>query len=443
MGLPFNPCFFFLLFPLMVLLYFAHGEDEFLPSNCTNEFPCGSVGSLEFPFAPHTHPQCGLISVDCDAKQLPNIQLETGGDWYQLQLVKPSPVWGHYMIFLGDIKLQRLLEYPNYSNLNYTLQFPYSPSITFHNLEAEELNPTFLKCNYSEADDMGNYERYNCTQEFSFTLNYKHPLSPQNPKFEAPNYTLYPTPILVKQTNTVLTAQFGLEFQVSPACYDCYYNQGGQCTTDGKNKFHCKKEGSSLPLLLRARRKQRRRRRIPLPEIADASHVLHRSGSSSITACCRRLLGKGREEGGKHSPLPPVTLRSSAAAEKNRDERPQPVAATLAASIAATRLPGGKTGEIRVGSWSCPHCRERDPAAASHVVDVQKKRAWLGSSPEKNRNRRRSGAAGRGPPLPCRSSTLLVHGDRRSPTSLVACCVCRARGEREIKVSEEERRLQR
>nr|GMC56538.1 dof zinc finger protein DOF4.5-like [Ipomoea batatas] len=32
-------------------------------------------------------------------------------------------------------------------------------------------------------------------------------------------------------------------------------------------------------------------------------------------------LRKGREEGGKHSPSPPVTLRSSAAAEKNRDER--------------------------------------------------------------------------------------------------------------------------
>nr|GMD27706.1 LEAF RUST 10 DISEASE-RESISTANCE LOCUS RECEPTOR-LIKE PROTEIN KINASE-like 1.1 [Ipomoea batatas] len=226
---------------------FECGIDK-LPSNCTEKFLCGSMGYLEFPFAPHTHPHCGLILVDCDAEQFPTLQLETGGDSYQLQHVKPLPVWGEYVIFLGDVKLQRLLnlKYPNYSNLNYTLQFPYSPSITFHNLEPKQLSPTFLKCNYSEAyDDMGNYEMYNCTQEFNFTLNYKHPSSPQNS-----NCTLYPTPIVVKRTNTVLTAQFGLEFQVSPACYDCYYIQGGQCTTDSKNKFHCKKGKSKKRLIL-------------------------------------------------------------------------------------------------------------------------------------------------------------------------------------------------
>nr|GMD68353.1 hypothetical protein Iba_chr12dCG8360 [Ipomoea batatas] len=42
------------------------------------------------------------------------------------------------------------------------------------------------------------------------------------------------------------------------------------------------------------------------------------------------------------------------------------------------------------------------------------------------------GAAGRSSPLPCRSSTSLVHGNRRSSTSLVPCCyVERERGKRE------------
>nr|GMD19382.1 LEAF RUST 10 DISEASE-RESISTANCE LOCUS RECEPTOR-LIKE PROTEIN KINASE-like 1.1 [Ipomoea batatas]GMD27703.1 LEAF RUST 10 DISEASE-RESISTANCE LOCUS RECEPTOR-LIKE PROTEIN KINASE-like 1.1 [Ipomoea batatas] len=222
-----------------MLFYSAHGEDE-LPSNCTKEFLCGSMGYLEFPFAQHTHPHCGLMAVDCDAKPLPNIQLETGGDWYQLQLVKPSPVWGDYMIFLGDIKLQRLLEYPNYSNLNYTLQFPYSPSITFHNLEANQLSPTFLKCNYSEAYNMGNYERYNCTEGFS--LKYKSELVPENnPKCDTAKCTLYPSPILVKQTNALLTAQFGLYLQLSPPCYDCKNSGGLQCTADSNNKSQCTK----------------------------------------------------------------------------------------------------------------------------------------------------------------------------------------------------------
>nr|GMD96822.1 hypothetical protein Iba_chr15bCG8480 [Ipomoea batatas] len=31
-----------------------------------------------------------------------------------------------------------------------------------------------------------------------------------------------------------------------------------------------------------------------------------------------------------------------------------------------------------------PALSERDPAAALHVVDVQKKRPWLGSSPERS-----------------------------------------------------------
>ncbi|XP_019160153.1 PREDICTED: LEAF RUST 10 DISEASE-RESISTANCE LOCUS RECEPTOR-LIKE PROTEIN KINASE-like 2.8 isoform X1 [Ipomoea nil] len=214
-------------------------KDEFLPSNCTKGFLCGSMGYLEFPFAQHTQPHCGLIVVDCDAKPLPNIQLETGGDWYQLLRVKP-PVWGDYVIFLGDLKLQRFLEYPpNYSNLNYTLQLPNSPSITFHNLEAKELPPV-LKCNYSEADDMGNYEMYNCTEGFSFSLNYKRLLIPENPKCDTVYCTLYPTPILIQQKIDVLTAQFGLYLEVSQTCHQCYQG-GGQCIEAGKNQFHCAK----------------------------------------------------------------------------------------------------------------------------------------------------------------------------------------------------------
>nr|GLL32954.1 LEAF RUST 10 DISEASE-RESISTANCE LOCUS RECEPTOR-LIKE PROTEIN KINASE-like 1.1 isoform X4 [Ipomoea trifida] len=240
MGVPFNPCFFLLLFPLiMLLLYFAHGEDEFLPSNCMKQFPCGSVGPLVFPFAPHTHPHCGLVAVDCDAKPLPNIQLETGGDWYEL--VKP-PVWrkwGEYVIFLGDVKLQSLFDAHNYSNLNYTLQFPCSPSITFHNLEAKELKPPFWICNYSKADDMGNYKRYNCTE--GFILTYKAPRDVENPKCDTANCTLYPTPIFFQQTGDWLPPQFGLELQVTEECSDCYFG-GGQCTADSNNKFQCKKD---------------------------------------------------------------------------------------------------------------------------------------------------------------------------------------------------------
>ncbi|XP_031122612.1 LEAF RUST 10 DISEASE-RESISTANCE LOCUS RECEPTOR-LIKE PROTEIN KINASE-like 1.1 isoform X3 [Ipomoea triloba] len=245
MGLPFNPCFFFLLFPLILLLCFAHGEDE-LSYNCTKEFSCGNISHLEFPFAQHTQPHCGLVVVNCSATP-PTLQLETGGDWYQLQLVKP-PVWGdwgEYVIFLGDSKLQRLFDSHNCSILDgYTIQFPNSPSFKFHNFEKTEAN-NLWKCSYqSQPDDpFYNYERYDCIE--GLTLYYKNHLVPEYPKCDHANCTLYPNPFFVKQN----TAHFGLELHVSNDCYDCYYG-GGRCTADSNNKFQCKKGKRKLRVIL-------------------------------------------------------------------------------------------------------------------------------------------------------------------------------------------------
>nr|GMD21944.1 LEAF RUST 10 DISEASE-RESISTANCE LOCUS RECEPTOR-LIKE PROTEIN KINASE-like 1.1 isoform X2 [Ipomoea batatas] len=191
------------------------------------------MGPLVFPFAPHTHPHCGLIMVDCDAKPLPYIQLETGGDWYQLL----SNDLGPNTIFLEDSKLQGLLDSGNYSNLTYTLQFHNPQSITFNNFEASPL----LECIHSPADDIDNYERRNCTEGFSFILKYKSELVPENPKCDtAANCTLYPTSILVQQTNALLTPHFGLHLEVSPACYNCYYR--GICGADRNYELQCAKE---------------------------------------------------------------------------------------------------------------------------------------------------------------------------------------------------------
>nr|GMD23505.1 zinc finger A20 and AN1 domain-containing stress-associated protein 8-like [Ipomoea batatas] len=221
--------------------YFAEseGEDyyEFL-SNCPKGFSCGNISNLEFPFAQHTQPHCGLIGVDCDAKPLPKLQLGMGGKWYQF--VNIYSVANDIILILEDSKLQRLFDTHNYSNLNYTLQFPYSPSMTFRNLEARVATnmTTYYKCNYSQADDICNYERYNCLDGIRFY--FKHPLVPKNPKCVAATCTLYPSPVIVKQTNALLTAGFELEFQVSKDCYECYYG-GGQCTADSNNEFQCEK----------------------------------------------------------------------------------------------------------------------------------------------------------------------------------------------------------
>nr|GMC95031.1 LEAF RUST 10 DISEASE-RESISTANCE LOCUS RECEPTOR-LIKE PROTEIN KINASE-like 1.1 [Ipomoea batatas] len=200
----------------------------------TQGFPCGNLGPLGLPFAPHTNPHCGLISVDCDAKPLATLQLETGGDWYQIVSIS----WDESMITLEDSKLQTLFRSRNCSISNYSVKFPNSPSITFDNLEGNKLQHKYIKCKRSQGDDICDYESINCVDGFS--LYHKRQLVSENRKCDSANCTLYPTPIVVERTTDPLTTQFGLYFEVSPACSHCY-NGGGQCTSDSKNEFQCAK----------------------------------------------------------------------------------------------------------------------------------------------------------------------------------------------------------
>nr|GMD23502.1 LEAF RUST 10 DISEASE-RESISTANCE LOCUS RECEPTOR-LIKE PROTEIN KINASE-like 1.1 [Ipomoea batatas] len=242
MALPFNPaCFFSFLLPLMAAFYFVHGEAEFL-SNCTKEFSCGALGFVNFPFAKHTQPHCGLVAVKCDTTP-PIVQLGTGGDWYPLLPVKSFG--SDYTIAIGDPKLQRPFESRNYSNLNYTIHFQNSPSITFLNLDASILN-NFFKCNNDTQGGIRNYERYNCTDGFS--LYYKRHL-PENPKCDAVNCTLFPSPFIIQQTNDGLTAQFVLRMEVSKTCQECYQG-GGQCSENSKNEFQCAQVSGALALIV-------------------------------------------------------------------------------------------------------------------------------------------------------------------------------------------------
>ncbi|XP_031122936.1 LEAF RUST 10 DISEASE-RESISTANCE LOCUS RECEPTOR-LIKE PROTEIN KINASE-like 1.1 [Ipomoea triloba] len=235
MALPFIPRLFFLL-PLTAF-YFANGEDESPLSNCPKEFTCGNIDNLQFPFAQHTQPHCGLVVVNCYTTP-PTVQL---GDWYQLQNVSTN---GEVKtILLEDSKLQRLFDRHDCSILNYTVQFQNSPSITFRYSES---NTSFLQCN--NRSSICNYERYSNYVE-GLSLYYKRPSSAPE------NYTrcssvpascaLLPSPIIIRKPNALLTAQFGVELQVSEACYECYYG-GGRCTVDIHNQFHCEKGKSTM-----------------------------------------------------------------------------------------------------------------------------------------------------------------------------------------------------
>ncbi|XP_019160171.1 PREDICTED: LEAF RUST 10 DISEASE-RESISTANCE LOCUS RECEPTOR-LIKE PROTEIN KINASE-like 1.1 [Ipomoea nil] len=238
MAQPFIPRLFFLL-PLIMAFYFAHGEEDESPlSNCPKRFTCGNIDYLHFPFTPHTHPHCGLVVVNCYTTP-PTVQLETDGEWYQLQNVKPKT------IFLEDSKLQRLFHRHDGSILNYTVPFQNSPSITFRYSKS---NTTFLQCNNNGSVDEGsicNYERHssNCIEGLS--LYYKRPENYGRCRSVPASCALLPTPIIINKTNGLVTAQFGIDFEVSEACYECYYG-GGRCTVDIHNQFQCQKGKSTM-----------------------------------------------------------------------------------------------------------------------------------------------------------------------------------------------------
>nr|GMD26679.1 LEAF RUST 10 DISEASE-RESISTANCE LOCUS RECEPTOR-LIKE PROTEIN KINASE-like 1.1 [Ipomoea batatas] len=239
MAQPFIPRLFFLLPLIAFYFYFAHGEDESPLSNCPKEFTCGNIDSLQFPFAQHTQPHCGLVKVNCYTTP-PTVQL---GDWYQLQNVSTNGKTK--TIFLEDSKLQRLFDRHDCSILNYTVQFQNSPSITFRYSESKA---TFLQCNNNRSS-ICNYERYsNCVEGLS--LYYKRPYTaPENygrcSSSVPASCALLPSPIIIDKPNALLTAQFGVEFQVSEACYECYYG-GGRCTVDIHNQFQCEKGKSTM-----------------------------------------------------------------------------------------------------------------------------------------------------------------------------------------------------
>nr|GMC86830.1 hypothetical protein Iba_chr04dCG14480 [Ipomoea batatas] len=62
--------------------------------------------------------------------------------------------------------------------------------------------------------------------------------------------------------------------------------------------------------------------------------------------------------------------------------------------------------------------RERDPAAALHVVDVQKKRAWLGSSPDSGGESKSDGKQRREHPSP-RRPPCSSHGTPAAVTRMM------------------------
>lgn len=211
-------------------------------SNCTNEFQCGKLSNLSFPFYKSTELDCGLCKVYCEATPNPIIEL----DGVKYQALEKHDVF----ISLKDSSLEELLKKNSCKIFDKNVSLPISPSITYR----FDRLLTLFKCNRSqkstheEVFKSNSYQSYNVCD--SFILYYNTSVN----YYYSPG--MFPLPIgcsfirlpvsrsLEAKSNDsglfhLLTDEVTLGWTVSDECNQCYYT-GGRCQTDNTtNNFLC------------------------------------------------------------------------------------------------------------------------------------------------------------------------------------------------------------
>ncbi|PHU01970.1 hypothetical protein BC332_27221 [Capsicum chinense] len=206
--------------------------------NCTNDFQCGKLTNLSFPFYKSTEHDCGLRKVDCDVS--PNPIIELGGVTYQA--LEKFDVF----ITLKDTSLDGLLKTHSCKIFDKNVSIPISPSITYR---FDRLLYLF-KCNSSQKrihDDFfksRSYQSYNECEDF--ILYYNTSLS-YYPGFLRSGCSFIRLPVArsseAKSNDSglfhLLTDEVVLGWTVSDECNRCYFT-GGKCQTDNTtNNFLC------------------------------------------------------------------------------------------------------------------------------------------------------------------------------------------------------------
>ncbi|XP_009767974.1 LEAF RUST 10 DISEASE-RESISTANCE LOCUS RECEPTOR-LIKE PROTEIN KINASE-like 1.1 [Nicotiana tabacum] len=249
----------FLIFYQFLIFHSNQAQNQSRDS-CPEEFNCGILGNVRFPFSASSQPACGLYIIDCDAKPNPTIPL--GGNVYTA--LQQRSYKNSYRVL--DLRFNDLLARNSCNSFDKDLSFPSSPSISFR---TNERNITLFKCNNSLDIDRStndyyfrDYKHYtNCS---GFSIYYKYPTTWREGYSDAPegdipnNCSLIQLPIkwrsqqLTQNSSLfdLLTANFTIQWSLSDDCSKCYY-QGGRCLADSNNNFLC----SQNP---KARRKSKR-----------------------------------------------------------------------------------------------------------------------------------------------------------------------------------------
>ncbi|TMW88529.1 hypothetical protein EJD97_018428 [Solanum chilense] len=216
--------------------------------SCIDEFKCGNIDNVRFPFSLSSQPDCGLYTIDCDV--IPNPTIRIGENVYSV--LRPGHSGGFRVL---DRTLDYLLARNNCETFDKAISFPNSPSISFR---INERNITLFRCNNSLEINKNMSHHYfreylSYTKCSGFNIYYKYPNrgredSSDTSEEDIPdNCSSIRLPIRwnTSQLNDqnsglfdLLTAKFVIQWSLSGDCSKCYY-QGGRCLTDSSNRFHC------------------------------------------------------------------------------------------------------------------------------------------------------------------------------------------------------------
>ncbi|XP_015162713.1 uncharacterized protein [Solanum tuberosum] len=236
----------FLSLCCLMIFHLAQAEGN-TKSNCTDEFECGGLGAMKFPFTNSSNPECGLCRFDCNTKPYPKIVL--GGQNYDALVKK-----GDFFL-VSDPKLQEYLDNKSCKSFNRNFSFPNSPLISFQIAP----NLTLYRCKHShdKTNDsfFKDFDRY--TECEGFNVYYHHPnktiLGNTSAKISGKlpeNCSLVQLPIPLPTPSKpytgdlfeLLTSDSLLNWELSKDCHLCL-DKGGKCQTIDEHEFHCSMKG--------------------------------------------------------------------------------------------------------------------------------------------------------------------------------------------------------
>lgn len=240
--------FFFLCCVVIFSLHQVLGNSK---SNCTDEFECGGLGAMKFPFTNTTNPECGLCRFDCHTKPYPTIKL--GGHKYDAVVKRGD------LFLISDPKLQEYLEHKSCKSFDRNFSFPNSPLISFQIVP----NLTLYKCKHSHKNNIQktndsffkDFDQY--TECEGFNVYYHHPkktilgntsakISGKLPKHCSFVQLPIPLPTPAKPYAgglfELLTSNALLNWELSKDCHLCL-DKGGKCQLIDEHEFHCSTKG--------------------------------------------------------------------------------------------------------------------------------------------------------------------------------------------------------